>query len=293
MTLKEQLNALLDLSTINYVNPNTPDSGVVFVTAADWGWGPGDGPTVAAQMDLIGRYSAWFDRFLLLFPNRTPDIERKIKKVDDFIRRWVTRDGTFDHSIPRTIEEAKEIAGRRLADFGDLIALAARQGDTTLRVVPDTNALLRNPAVEDYVSVVDTGDYMVHIVTTVLRELDDLKDRGRTSDVREKAEKVVRRLKGLRDRGSLAEGVTVTGKVRLRLEYREVDTQSVLTWLDPSVHDDRIIGAALRLQSDHPAGVVILVTSDINLQNKADAVGLPYVEPPMQATPSALRAVTS
>ena len=37
MTLKEQLNALLDLSTINYVNPNTPDSGVVFVTAADWG----------------------------------------------------------------------------------------------------------------------------------------------------------------------------------------------------------------------------------------------------------------
>ena len=146
---------------------------------------------------------------------------------------------------------------------------------------------------EDYASVVNTGNYMVHIVTTVLKELDDLKDRGRTPDVRGKADKVVRRLKGLRDRGSLAEGVMVAGKVRLRLEHREVDTRSVLPWLDPSVPDDRIIGAALRLQSDHPAGVVILVTSDINLQNKADAVGLPYVEPPRQATSTALRAVTS
>jgi len=40
------------------------------------------------------------------------------------------------------------------------------------------------------------------------------------------------------------------------------------------------MAAALRLQSDYPAGVVILVTTDINLQNKVDAVGLPYVEPP-------------
>jgi len=125
---------------------------------------------------------------------------------------------------------------------------------------------------------------MVHIVTTVLAELDALKDRGRTPDVREKAEKVIRRLKGFRDRGNLAGGVTVAGKVRLRLEHREVDTRSVLQWLDPGVPGDRIMAAALRLQSEHPAGVVILVTTDINLQNKADAVGLPYVEPPTKAT---------
>jgi predicted ribonuclease YlaK len=116
----------------------------------------------------------------------------------------------------------------------------------------------------------------------VLGELDELKDRGRTPDVREKAAKAVRRLKGYRDRGSLAEEVTVAGKIRLRLEHREVDARSVLQWLDPDVPDDRIIAAALRLQSNHPAGLVILlVTTDINLQNKADAVGLPYAEPPV------------
>jgi len=145
---KEQLNALLDASTIEYVNPNTPGSRIVFVTAADWGWGPSDEAAVAAQMDLLGRYSAWFERFLLLFPHPTPDVERKIKKVGKFVRRWVARDGTFDHSIPRTIEQAKAVATERLAVFDELISLASRQGDTTLRVVPDTNALLRNPAVE-------------------------------------------------------------------------------------------------------------------------------------------------
>ena len=74
--------------------------------------------------------------------------------------------------------------------------------------------------------------------------------------------------------------MTVAGKVRLRLEHREVDASSVLAWLDPSVPDDKIIAAALRLQSDHPAGAVVLITADINLQNKADAIGLPYLEPP-------------
>jgi predicted ribonuclease YlaK len=116
--------------------------------------------------------------------------------------------------------------------------------------VPDTNALIRNPAVEDIATVVGSASYMVHIPTTVLSEMDDLKDRGRTPELREKAEKVIRRLKGLQDRGSLTEGVTLAGKVRLRLEHREVDARSVLSWLDPTVPDDRIVAAALRLQSD-------------------------------------------
>ncbi len=279
--LAEELDALLDGSTIRYVNPNRPGSPLVFVMAADWGWGASDEKTAVAQMDLIERYSDWSERFMLLLPNPTPDVQRKITDADKFFRRWVARDGGFDHSIPQTIDQAKAIAARELAVFAELLDLAAYRGDTTVRVVPDTNTLLRNPAVEEYAPVVGSSAYLVHIVTTVLGELDELKDRGRTPDVREKAAKAVRRLKGYRDRGSLAEGVTVAGKIRLRLEHREVDARSVLQWLDPDVPDDRIIAAALRLQSNHPAGLVILVTTDINLQNKADAVGLPYAEPPV------------
>jgi hypothetical protein len=284
-SLKAQLDALLDLSTIEYVNPNTPGSSVFFADAADWGWGSSDEATAAAQMALLGLWVVWFDRFKLLFPHPTPDVTSKMQEADDFIRRWVARDGTFDYLIPQTIEQAKQVAATQLAAFDDLLGIAARAGDDTLRLVPDTNALLRNPAVEVYGTALGATSYTVHMVTTVLAELDDLKDRGRSADLREKAEKVVRRLKGLRDRGSLAEGVTVAGKVRLRLEHREVNARTVLPWLDPTVPDDRIIAAALRLQSDHPAGVVVLVTGDINLQNKADAVGLPYAEVPAPVAP--------
>jgi hypothetical protein len=122
----------------------------------------------------------------------------------------------------------------------------------------------------------------------VLSELDDLKDRGRTQDLRNQAQAVVRRLKGLRDKGNLAVGVKLTKTITVRAEAHEVDVRGVLDWLDPAVPDDRVLAAALRLQSDHPAGSVVLVTSDLNLQNKADAVGLPYMETP--PTVASLRA---
>jgi hypothetical protein len=281
--LQAELLALLDLSTIRYVNPNTRDSDLYFVGAADWGWAPSDQATSAAQMALLDRYSSWFDRFGLLFPHPTSDVTQRIHETDRFVRRWVERDGTFDHSIPQTIDRAKEVVAEQLAVFDELLSVAARAGDITVRFVPDTSALMRNPSVEEYGAPLAATSYVVHVVTAVLAELDDLKDRGRTPEVREKAAKVVRRLKGLRDRGSLSQGVTVAGNVRLRLEYREVDVRALLSWLDPDVPDDRIIASALRLQSDNPAGVVVIITADINLQNKADAVGLPYSEPPASA----------
>jgi predicted ribonuclease YlaK len=64
-----------------------------------------------------------------------------------------------------------------------------------------------------------------------------------------------------------------------------VDPSEVLEWLDPTVMDDRILGATLRLQVEHPRSRVVLVTSDLNLQNKADAVGLPYAETPPTRSP--------
>ena len=100
-TIKTHLDELLDMSTIRYVNPNRPGGDVWFVTASDWGWGSSDEATSAAQMALLGRYSAWFDRFTLLFPHPTSEISSRINETDEFIRRWINRNEAFDHSIPR------------------------------------------------------------------------------------------------------------------------------------------------------------------------------------------------
>jgi rRNA maturation endonuclease Nob1 len=286
-SIKEDLDELLDHSSIRYVNPNTADSTMVFLGAADWGWASSDAAVAGMQMSLIGRYSAWFDRFQLLFPHPTPQIETRLQAVDDFVRRWVTRPDDWDHTIPRTIEEAKALAEREMRGFHDLLDVAAHVGTNTVVLVPDTNALIRNPDLASYWRVASVAAFRVHLLPPVLQELDELKDRGRTQELRSQAQAVVRRLKGLRDKGSLAAGVKLTRDITVQAEAREVDVTAVLNWLDPAVPDDRIVAAALRLQSDNPAGFVVLVTSDLNLQNKADAAGLPYVETP--PSPSTLR----
>lgn len=286
--IRSDMDALLDASTIRNVNPNTADSSVVFVGAADWGWGPSDAAMSASQMRLAARYHAWFDRFRLLFTHATPAVASDMKEVDEFVRRWTERPDTWDHSIPRTIDAAKQVAAKQFEIFDHLLDIASRSGSDTLRLVPDTNALIRNPDLASYGRAAPSPTFTIHLVPTVLAELDDLKDRGRTQELRDQAQGVIRRLKGLRDKGNLATGVKVTKTITLQTEAREVDVRGVLDWLDPGVPDDRLLAAALRLQSDHPAGTVVLVTSDLNLQNKADAAGLPFVETP--PTTASLRA---
>lgn len=278
--IHSEMDKLLDQSAIRYFNPNTADSAIFIVGAADWGWAPSDGSTTAARMRLLGCYRAWFDRFKLLFPNPTPEVTKQITALDEFVRRWSERATKWDRSIPRTVDAAKEVASKQFAAFDELLDLAAKAGTATLRLVPDTNALLRNPDLASYAPVIGSLTFVVHLLPTVLSELDHLKDRGRTSELRDRAQAVVRRLKGLRDKGSLAAGVTLTKAITVQAEAREVEVRTVLDWLDPLVPDDRIVAATLRLQSDHPGSNVVLVTSDLNLQNKADAVGLSYIETP-------------
>jgi rRNA maturation endonuclease Nob1 len=278
--IRAEMDALLDASAIRNVNPNTPDSSMVFVGAADWGWGPSDPALSASQMRLAARYDAWFDRFRLVFTHPTHDVASDMKEVDEFVRRWTERPGTWDHSIPRTIDAAKEVATKQFETFDRLLDIASRSGSDTLRLVPDTSALIRNPDLASYARAAPSPTFTIHLVPTVLAELDDLKDRGRTQELRDQAQGVIRRLKGLRDKGNLATGVKVTKTITVQTEAREVDVRGVLDWLEPAVPDDRLLAASLRLQSDHPSGSVVLVTSDLNLQNKADAVGMPYVETP-------------
>lgn len=277
--IESALRTIIRESKIRYVNPNRPGDNGIVVGAADWGWGPSDPPHLAARMQLLERYRNWFGRLNLLFPHPTPEVENTLTGTSEFVHAWLLRPDTWDHTIPATPDEAERVAEQQLTQFRNLLDVAAFTGTNEPRLVPDTNALLRNPDLASYEAVTNTPRFTIHLVPAVLNELDDLKDRGRTEDVREKARSVVRRIKGLRDRGNLREGVKLAGSISVQLEHREPDT-GLLEWLDPSVPDDRLLASALQLQSGHPSGVVVVVTSDINLQTKAEAAGLPYAETP-------------
>ena len=266
--LAAAMDELLADSAIRNIDLNRgPSDGMVFIGFERWGWAP-DG-TVAARSHLLNRYRDWHERFSLLHPTPLEEVRAKAAEADEHVRRWLERE-SGDHSVPSTIEKARALLGKQCDVLREMITLATA-GPSSLIAVPDTNVLLNDPDVARYSIALGTDDYTVVIVPTVLGELDELKDRGRTPDVRDMATKAIRRIKGYRDRGRLIDGVKVQGRTMVRALHREPDARGVLSWLDPDVPDDRILASALEHQAAWPASTVVLVTGDINLQTKAEA----------------------
>ena len=60
--------------------------------------------------------------------------------------------------------------------------------------------------------------------------------------------------------------------------------RDVLPWLDPASPDDRLLASCVEIMRLHPRSTVMLVTGDINLQNKAEFALVPFLEPPPEET---------
>ncbi len=130
----------------------------------------------------------------------------------------------------------------------------------------DTNVLLHDPN-----SVLSFADNNVLIPIEVIEEIDRFKreatERGTNARL------VSRMLDGLRSQGRLSEGVALSNGGHLRIIFEEKwdhghpadDSQAV---------DARIVALAQCIQKAELQVPTILVTKDINLRIKADALGL-------------------
>ena len=130
----------------------------------------------------------------------------------------------------------------------------------------DTNVLLHDPK-----SLFAFQDNDVVIPLVVLDELDKKKV-GTNDETARHARMVIRSLDKMRESGNLHEGVQTHagGTVRVELNHRDQCPSD----LDASRVDNRLIGVALALKSDHPDRKVILISKDINLRVKCDALGV-------------------
>jgi hypothetical protein len=79
-------------------------------------------------------------------------------------------------------------------------------------VAPDTNALIFNPDLEKW-KLDGTPQFTMVLIPAVLSELDSLKVNHRVETVREKAEKVISRIKDYRRRAAAAGGRLADGAV--------------------------------------------------------------------------------
>ena len=133
--------------------------------------------------------------------------------------------------------------------------------------VLDTNVLIHNPH-----SMFSFDENHVAIPITVIEEVDLFKkgvdEKGRN------ARQIGRYLDGLREQGSLKEGVKTEkgGIIQVVLSRKVSDTAKDVLITD--TNDNLIIGTALYLKQKNPNTKVVLVSKDANVRIKADAVGL-------------------
>ena len=131
----------------------------------------------------------------------------------------------------------------------------------------DTNVLLHDPN-----SLESFDDNNVLIPIEVIEEIDHFK--RESTERGQNARMVSRTLDGLRTQGRLSEGVKLANGGKLKIIFRNGNNGNGHVTINSQEVDGRIVALALDVQKSAPAVPTILVTKDINLRIKADALGL-------------------
>ncbi len=132
----------------------------------------------------------------------------------------------------------------------------------------DTNVLLHDPN-----SVLSFVDNHVLIPIEVIEEIDRFK--RESNDLGQNARSVSRMLDGFRGTGSLSEGVDLPNGGKLKIAfYKNGHSGNGDGAFNGNTVDNRILLLAASIQKTQPKNATILVSKDINLRIKADALGL-------------------
>lgn len=160
------------------------------------------------------------------------------------------------------------------------------EGERTPIVIPDTNALITHHQLAKW-TFETLESFRLILLPTVLSEIGIMKTEHRSENVRKKADSLNRQIKDFRSRGSLLEGVNlVTGMSSLLAIPIEPNFEKAPNWLDKSSNDDRILVGVVEIVKRYPHTPIFVVSYDINFQNKAEYLGIPFLEPDVITTPS-------
>lgn len=132
----------------------------------------------------------------------------------------------------------------------------------------DTNVLLHDPN-----SLLSFEENSVLIPIEVIEEIDRFK--RESSELGQNARAVSRMLDSFRGEGRLSEGVKLPTGGKLKIVFQKNGhTNGDGGVFNPHTVDNRILTMAAGVQKAQPRNATILVSKDINLRIKADALGL-------------------
>ena len=120
-------------------------------------------------------------------------------------------------------------------------------------------------------SIAAFGINDIVIPLKVLEEID--KHKKRQDSVGTNARKIIRKLDSLREKGSLFKGIRID-KGKGLVSVRRFESIDLPNDFDPTIPDNEIIGVALTEKRKNSKRKVIVVSRDINMRVKCDAIGL-------------------
>lgn len=133
--------------------------------------------------------------------------------------------------------------------------------------VLDTNVLLHDPN-----SLLNFEENCVLIPIEVIEEIDRFK--RESTELGQNARTVSRMLDGLRDKGFLNKGVKLPNGGKLRIVMPDAEFSADTSVFGNKSVDSRIVAMTAVIQKANPRVKTILVSKDINLRVKANALGL-------------------
>ncbi len=131
----------------------------------------------------------------------------------------------------------------------------------------DTNVLLHDPD-----SLLSFDDNNVLVPIEVIEEIDRFK--RESTELGQNARSVSRMLDGFRGEGRLSEGVKLPTGGKLKILFQKNGHTNGDAAFNGNTVDNRILSLAFSVQKAQPKNATILVSKDINLRIKADALGL-------------------
>jgi len=274
--LQETITLLRTHSSIRHLNLNSPSSPIVVIGIGDYAFNKLELEGERLRSKCLQNFNSFSELTENLLQDQTKAQLHQYKEAKNAIMHAIKQDkDLWDPTI-------EPILKRVLKSFNTIHTLVDQLYDASngqVIFVPDTNALLINPDLESW-NFPNVTAFEILLLPSVLKELDELKINHRNEDVRKKAIGIINRLKEYRRRGTLSEGVAILkDRITLRTEASEPNFEKTLHWLAKDNSDDRILAAFMEQARKCPRTNVILVTADINLQNKAEMARMPYCEP--------------
>lgn len=229
------------------------------------------------QSRVLKLYDKHFQLLKNLLNDQTKGTAKTLNETNSLIQAVIQQEDTKYHKQAQTIfKKAYEALDNQV----ELLSRLYDPSSGTATLVVDTNALLINPDLEDW-ELDEVSKFDIAFTPPVLSELDKLKVNHSSDNVRQKSGKIIRKLKEYRRRGKLTEGVTlVKNKSEIFAVAVEPNMEKSLSWLEADNNDDRILASAIEIMKRRPKSPLLVVTNDINLQNKAEFAQIPFIEPP-------------